>query len=183
MTTKNNLTSDLLTLKTIEFEIKIYIKSYETGQVSYVQHIRNKEYDEATKTLSELTQINDTLMSLVSRGQAVLTKALKDGSIDQKTLSIKQPSFNKILLKLRSQQVLITREEEEIANLDGELESSNQIKQSDYLQYITIFVIGLFVIVLTTKTILTQDNTLLDNVILVIIVGLVVYFLIKKFLI
>lgn len=181
MSIANNPTTDLLTLKTIEFEIKLYIKAYETGHVTYIQHVRNKEYAEASKTLSELTQTSDTLVSLVTRGQTILTKALRDGSIDQTTVTLKQPLFNKLSLQLRSQQSRIRREEEKIANLDGELETSEQTKQSDYLQYIMIFIVGIIVMGLTIKTVLTQDDTSLDTIILVIIIGLSIYFLIKKF--
>lgn len=183
MSIANNPTADLLTLKTIEFEINLYIKSYETGHVTYIQHVRNKEYDEASKTLSELNKISNTLVSLVTSGQTILTKAMSDGTIDQKTVTIKQPMFNKLSLQLRSQQERIKKEEEKIANLDGELETSEQTKQSDYLQYIIIFIVGIIVVGLTTKTVLTQDDTSLDTVILVIIIGLSIYFLIKKFLI
>lgn len=181
MSVENETTSLLLTLKTIEHEINMYIKSYETINTTYIQYIRNKDHYNASKTLSELTQINNTLLSLVTRGQDTLNSAIKNGAIDRKTNNLKQPIFKNISYKLKKQQVMIEKAEKEINNLNGELETTELSKQTNYLQYATILIVGIIVVGLTTKTIITKDDSLLDNVILVIIIGLAIYFIIKKF--
>jgi hypothetical protein len=172
----------ILKLKTLEFEIELLIRSYETSHQTYLHNIISKNYKEASETLMELDQTNTKLITLVNRGKILLNKAIKEGSINQTVASMKKPQLDRIIKQANAQQKIIHRREQELTDVDGELESSSYHQTSSYLQFVIFVIVGIIVIGLTIKTMITPDESAVDNAILVIVVGFMVYFIIKKIL-
>lgn len=172
----------ILKLKTLEFEIELLIRSYETSHKTYLHNIISKNYKEASETLMELDQTNTKLITLVNRGKLLLKKAIKEGSINQNTVTMQKPDLDRIIKQANAQKKIIHRLEQELTDVDGELESSAYHQSSSYLQFAAMVIVGIIVMGLTIKTMITPDETAADNAILVIVVGLIVYFILKKIL-
>lgn len=167
---------DILKLKTIEYEINLLMKAYETGDTTYKQYIQSKNYSDAAKKLTELTAINDMIELNVSTREDLLTELMKDGSIVEPSY----PEIQTLATNLKTQHEEVDRLQKDIYNVDGDLDNTEKDQKSNYLQYITLLLVGIAVMGLTVKTIITKDDTLLDNAIMVIIIGLIIYFSLNK---
>ena len=173
----------VMTLKTLDLELQLVMKTYDSWYDIYLDNIKKENYDEAKKTLFELNRTNEMVMKLVARGKSVLEKANKDGIVYDKTSVITFEKLNEISKQCEYRQVTLSRDEIDITNLDGKLDISQQNQKSNYIQYIIIIIVGVLVMALTAKTMITKDDSSLDIAILVIVVGLAVYFLITNLII
>lgn len=180
--TESNHYPNILKLKTIEFEINMLMKAYETGHKTYLQNVLSKNYLDAAKNLEELTAVNNMIETNVANGQELLAKIIKEGSINQPQVSFHSPRLQNISHKVKQQQINVNQLQKELDNIDGELDTTEISQQSNYLQYIILVIVGVVISGLTIKTIITKDDSLLDNAILAIIIGLIIYFIIKKLL-
>lgn len=180
--TESNYYPDMLKLKTIEFEINMQMKAYQTGHETYIQNVISKNYSDAAKNLAELTAVNDMIETNVANGQELLDKITKDGSINQEQVSDETPRLRDVSHKVKQQQKVVKQLQKELVNIDGELDTTEINQQSNYLQYIILLIVGIVISGLTIKTIITKDDSLLDNAILAIIIGVIIYFIIKKLL-
>lgn len=180
--TESNYYPDMLKLKTIEFEINMLMKAYQTGHETYIQNVISKNYSDAAKNLAELTAVNDMIETNVANGQELLDKIIKEGSINQEPISDETPRLRHVSHKVKQQQKVVKQLQKELDNIDGELDTTEINQQSNYLQYIILVIVGVVISGLTVKTIITKDDSLLDNAILAIIIGVIIYFIIKKLL-
>lgn len=180
--TETNHYPNILKLKTIEFEINMLMKAYQTGHATYIQNVLSKNYLDASKNLAELTAVNNMIETNVANGQELLAKIIKEGSINQQLVSLQNPHLQNISNKVKQQQKNVKCLQKELDNIDGELDTTGISQQSNYLQYIILVIVGVVISGLTIKTIITKDDSLLDNAILAIIIGLIIYFIIKKIL-
>lgn len=172
-----------LKLKTVEYEINLLVYAYETIQTMYIQYIQSKQYKLASIVLRELEEINSKLLSLSEQGIQLLAKDVSDGTQYQSSVNENKSRFYSVLRKAKRESYKLTQLEKQLADVDGELVTSQSLYSSYYLQYIIISFVGLAVIILILKTIITQEDSALDTIILVIVMGLLAYFIIKKYII
>lgn len=172
-----------LKLKTVEYEINLLVYAYETTQTMYLQYIQSKQYKDASIALRELEEINSKLLSLSTQGIQLLAKDVSDGAQYQASVHENKSHFYSVLRKAKRESYKLTQLEKQMADIEGELVSSQSLYSSYYLQYIIISFVGLAVMILTLKTIITQEDSALDTIILVIVMGLLAYFIIKKYII
>jgi hypothetical protein len=173
---------NLLKLKTIGYELDLLMKSYETGQETYRQHMLIKNYTDASAKLEELATINKMIETKLVKGEEILTIIQNDGSIDDEVLSLQNKHLRTISQTVQTQQSHVNKLQEEINNIDGNLDTSGKNQRSNYLQYMVLVILGIIILGLTAKTIVTKDDSILDTVILVIVVGLLIYFIMEKVL-
>ena len=172
-----------LNLKTLEYEMNLLIYAYETTQTMYLQYIQSKQYEEASTALRELNEINSKLVSLSTQGIQLLSKDVSDGTQYQASVHANQKHLYSVLRKAKRESYKLTKLEKQLADVEGELVTSQSLYSSYYLQYIIISCVGLAVMALTIKVVLTQEDSSLDTILLVIVMGLIVYFIIKKYII
>ena len=172
-----------LKLKTVEYEINLLVYAYETTQNMYIQYIQSKQYGDASIALRELEEINSKLLSLSTQGIQLLAKDVSYGTQYQESVHENKSRLYSVLRKAKRESYKLTKLEKQLANIDGELVSSQSLYSSYYLQYIILSFVGLAVMVLTLKTVLMQEDSALDTIILVIVMGIFAYFIIKKYII
>lgn len=165
-----------INLKTLELELKLVMSTYDNWYDIYNDNIKRKNYDVSKKTLYELNRTNDMIMKLVENIKLVLKNTNNYSGITLENL-------NQIADKYRSHKLTLESIEVESNNIDGKVDISQQTKNTQYIQYIIIIVVGGIVMALTAKTMLTKNDTALDIAVLVIITGISLYFLITNIII
>ena len=170
----------IMKLKTIEFEMDLLVRAYDTVHKTYTQNIIDGDRVTAAKNLAELQQINEALITIASKGKVLLDKAMNEGDINQKIIAVQKPKLDKIIRQANAQQAIAKRNLKELHDAEANLEATNLSQKSNWLQYMIMVIVGMIVAGLTVKTITSQDVSMLDNAILAIVIGLIVYALIKK---
>lgn len=174
---------NILKLKTLEFEIELLMTAYKNGQATYQQYILTKNYTDAANKLAELSVINSRIETNVTNGEEILNKMEKDGSLSKiQSITFKTPNFKNITNQVNMQQHNVKNLQKDISDIEGDLNNTVINQNSNYLQYITLVIVGIIVTGLTIKTIITKEDASLDSAILVIIIGVIMYFILKKLL-
>lgn len=170
----------IMKLKTVEFEMNLLLNAYDIAHKTYIQNITDGDHVTAAKNLAELQQINESLLTQASKGKKLLDKAINEGDINQKIITIQKPKLEQIIRQANAQDAITKRHMKELVDAKGNLDVTKLSQESNKLQYVILAIVGIIVAGLTVKTITSQNISMLDNAILAIIVGLIVYTLIKK---
>lgn len=170
----------IMKLRTFETENKLLIKEYDKEHKTYLRNIKNKDFDSAQSNLDSLNQVNTQLINNLNSIKALLKKGISEGSVMQDIATASIPILNSTYKRANRQNAIINRLNNEIKNIDGELQSSKLEEQSNQIQFVILFIVGLIIIYITIKAFFTQDSGMLENIILAICFGLLVYYIIKK---
>jgi polyhydroxyalkanoate synthesis regulator phasin len=170
----------IMELKTIEFEINLLLKAYDSVHKSFLQNIIDKDWIAALNNLAELERINQGLLTGSTKGNKLLDKALKEGEINHEIITLQKQKLDQIIRQAESQREIAKRRKKELLDIEADVESTDLLQKSNSLEYTILTIVGIIVAGLTVKTITNDDVTMLDNAILAIIVGLIIYYVIKK---
>lgn len=170
----------IMELKTIEFEINLLLKAYDSVHKSFLQNVIDKDWIAALNNLGELERINQGLLNGSSKGNQLLDKALSEGEINHEIIILQKQKLDKIIRQAESQRAIAKRRKKELLDIEADVESTDLLQKSNSLEYTILTIVGIIVAGLTVKTITNDDVTMLDNAILAIIVGLIIYYVIKK---
>ena len=172
----------IMKLKVVDKEIAMLTKAYESVNETYIMNMRQRHFLAAIENMEEMKQINEMLLAAVQQGKELLEKAIPEGGIDQRIVAHEKPKMDRIIQAANERRKEIEVLEREMANINGDLHSTELDQKSNWLQFVVMAVIGVIVIGLTAKTIIDDQVSNIDNAILAIVIGVLVYYLIKKYM-
>ncbi len=172
----------LMKLKTVDKEISMLTKAYESVHETSVMNMTRRHFVAAFENMEEMKQINDMLLAAVAQGKELLEKAIPEGGIDQRIVALEKPRLDNIVSAALERKREIEQLEQEMINVNGDLKNTELDQKSNWFHFIVLVVLGVIVLGLTAKTMIDDKVSNIDNAILAIVIGLLVYYLIKKYM-
>ena len=172
----------LMKLKTVDKEISMLTKAYESVHETSVMNMTRRHFVAAFENMEEMKQINDMLLAAVAQGKELLEKAVPEGGIDQRIVALEKPRLDNIVSAALERKREIEQLEQEMINVNGDLKNTELDQKSNWFHFIVLVVLGVIVLGLTAKTMIDDKVSNIDNAILAIVIGLLVYYLIKKYM-
>lgn len=162
-------------------QYKHYIKQFKIYKLNYINYLQAGDTTNAEATLSELNDINQNLIRLINNIKTGLETGVEKGRLNQRQITEFKDEVNRIFLIAKKQNEYILKQNQELKNLDGEIETTNLTLYSNKLQYTFIFFISILIFMITFRAYLFKSGTLVENIMFVIIIGFALYSLLAYF--
>lgn len=165
-------------IETIKTEINFLLKAYKDTLDNYISNLRNQLNDKASNDLSNLNEINETILVLLSKGKNLMNeyyntnKQLNKGNDEKNTFLLFDKQLSAMSHELKLGETQVKNLHKEVKSIQGENESARRNIASNRLKYVIMTILFLLVAFMIIRVLFLSKTNVIDTLFLISAVSL-----------